>query len=1211
MKRIIYLQFFLLVFILNDTKATIRYVDSSAIGANNGSNWTNAYTELSQAIHISNAATTVDTILVAQGTYYPTGNQAGTNRDSTLLIKRGGIKIYGGYPSGGGVRNTTSYPTILSGDIGASGNTGDNSKHVMVIAGIPSTADSIVIDGMKITSGNANTTYGKNYNGTTVSSNYGGGICIFACDIGQKLRLSNLRIVNCKAGIGAGMYVDGSAPLINYCQFIGNVATSSTGALHMNIPLGAYVTNSTFKNNSGTGVGAVQVFANVSNPNSIATFNTCHFSENSSNYGGAIFIINSTLNLNNSNVINNQATTFPGLVTGGGSNVNIKNCTIADNTTSGTSESVYIFQSTGTIHNTVIFNNTTGLGTSGSTVTTSHCLIQGQSSTANGNIDATCLGDIFVDTKNNNYRILPTSPTINAGDNSLFNTATISNFDVYGNNRILNTTIDIGAEEFICPTTVPNVLHVDSATTIAGDGSSWASPLRTLKSALDIAGACGSVDSILIAKGTYYPTGNPTSCDRSTSFLIGKNMVICGGYNATTGIRDLGANNTILSGNINNAGSANDNSYHVMVIASPNSTPGSIDSTTVIDGVIIQDAYADNPGGKTINGHGILQNEGGGIYVKQASPIFRNCIYSANYASNFGAGVYIADKTPSFINCVFHNNTTSGVFGTLGAGAFLIAAGANTSFTNCSFAGNYSSDGSAVHAYGGGTSYRVKNCIMWNYASGTPTSSLGWNNGAPQPTEVYHSILQGVGISAITSANGNSLTNPNYINAANGKGADGKWYTSDDGLQLGSGSPTPPIEGGNNSYVSAIHNDITGSYRILGCIVDMGAYENLKPFTIYVDSANGNDGNTGITWAQSFKTLSKALDYARTCLGVHAINVAKGTYYPTGNQTGTNRDSTFLITRGLKIFGGYPIGGGSRNIATNPTILSGDIGTINSNTDNSYHVMVVAGLASIADSVLIDGFTVTKGNANGTGTKLLNGKSINRFNGGGTVIQENDNIIKLVNNNIDNNGANAVGPLHGGGGLYSYYSSTIVSNCIFSNNIGYIGAGMLDVFSASIINNCKYVGNTASFDGGGLFENNSNSTINNCVFSGNKVTGTSYGGGGLYISTNTISTLKNCTFSGNIVNTGFAGVDLGTSGAILNMSNSIVYGNSSGIDNVDGTTIITYSLVQGLTGIANGNVNGNTDPLFVNPITTASTPTIAGDYSLQPCSPVINIGLKC
>ena len=65
-------------------------------------------------------------------------------------------------------------------------------------------------------------------------------------------------------------------------------------------------------------------------------------------------------------------------------------------------------------------------------------------------------------------------------------------------------------------------------------------------------------------------------------------------------------------------------------------------------------------------------------------------------------------------------------------------------------------------------------------------------------------------------------------------------------------------------------------------------------------------------------------------------------------------DSSFAIYRGnIKIFGGFPNGGGVRDISANPVYLSGKLASL-----NSIHVMVIAGLQANEDSVIPDGLIV-------------------------------------------------------------------------------------------------------------------------------------------------------------------------------------------------------------------------------------------------------------
>jgi len=128
--------------------ASTIFVNAGAAGANSGTSWTDAYTDLQSALA---RAVSGDEIWVAAGTYKPT---AGADRGATFQLKNG-VGIYGGFAgteTTRTARSAASNITTLSGDIGAAGSS-DNSYHVVVGSG---TGASAVLDGFVITGGNAN-----------------------------------------------------------------------------------------------------------------------------------------------------------------------------------------------------------------------------------------------------------------------------------------------------------------------------------------------------------------------------------------------------------------------------------------------------------------------------------------------------------------------------------------------------------------------------------------------------------------------------------------------------------------------------------------------------------------------------------------------------------------------------------------------------------------------------------------------------------------------------------------------------------------------------------------------------------------------------------------------------------------------------------------------------------------------------------------------
>lgn len=145
--------------------------------------------------------------------------------------------------------------------------------------------------------------------------------------------------------------------------------------------------------------------------------------------------------------------------------------------------------------------------------------------------------------------------------------------------------------------------------------------------------------------------------------------------------------------------------------------------------------------------------------------------------------------------------------------------------------------------------------------------------------------------------------------------------------------------------------------------------------TIYVKEGGTGDGSS---WAGAYWDLQDALNEADPN---DEIWVAEGTYVPTElSDPCDSRSATFAMKNGVRIYGGFPAVGDpnrdDRDHEAYVTALSGDLlgnddpctavaDLLNDpcRSDNSYHVVTGTGEALVPNTIL-DGFTVTGGNAN-------------------------------------------------------------------------------------------------------------------------------------------------------------------------------------------------------------------------------------------------------
>ncbi|MDR1582576.1 MAG: right-handed parallel beta-helix repeat-containing protein [Prevotellaceae bacterium] len=581
---------------------------------------------------------------------------------------------------------------------------------------------------------------------------------------------------------------------------------------------------------------------------------------------------------------------------------------------------------------------------------------------------------------------------------------------------------------------------------------------------------------------------------------------------------------------------------------------------------------------------------GGGIYNASCSPKLTNVQITCNMATSNGGGMYNYDSSPTLINIQITGNKANND----GGGIYNTESSTHPTLINATVAGNYASgDYGGIH-FSDNTTKQVYNSIIYS------NMSVGNNtNVSSFSASIYKkSLVEG------TNNGGINYSDPKFLIPITP--TDSNTPNSGGNYQLSPSSPALD-KGVNSDYHNAtnIDIDIAGNTRIKNITIDLGAFEVQsdlvpKPASkiLYV-TVTGKGKKDGSSWDNAYSGLATPLMWAKNNTdAVNQIWVAAGTYYTkypadfndTPSYTDPRRNA-FVLVDGVKIYGGFrddltaanPGTVSGRDITMiNGTaqiqyrsILSGDIGNTPDNlTDNCYHVVIGAG--TLTATTVLDGFTVSGGYANITGSTdpfIVNKVAINRAYGGGIYL--------------------------------SSAASPELCNVQITSNTANCGGGIFNENSSSTLTNCKITGNTANFNGGGVFNNGSSPKLINVQITGNKASQ----GGGIYNAAS-VPVLTNVTVAGNYVTDYYGGIYF-SNNSTQQVRNSIIYGNKHGnnvVDNVNyfTTGIYSKSLVEGT------NNSGITpaDPRFVSPIIPAdsNTPNSDGNYQLFAGSPAVDKG---
>jgi len=259
----------------NPSKCKTWFVDDDAPPGGDGKSWQTAFNRLQDALAVEGKG---HQIWVAQGVYKPAGPSG--DRNATFQLKNG-LAVYGGFNGSEtqrGQRNPDFYETIISGDLNGDDGAGfknndENSYHVVTAVSV---GPSAILDGLTVVGGNA-----------TGESTVGGGMYIK--EASPRLRQVTFRVNLAERRAGAIYIREGSARLEN-CVFSRNRSGGCCGGAISSDAGDIALVGCVFRENSTEGSGG-GIHHGSGGHISALSLRDCTFIENTAaEEGGAVYV---------------------------------------------------------------------------------------------------------------------------------------------------------------------------------------------------------------------------------------------------------------------------------------------------------------------------------------------------------------------------------------------------------------------------------------------------------------------------------------------------------------------------------------------------------------------------------------------------------------------------------------------------------------------------------------------------------------------------------------------------------------------------------------------------------------------------------------------------------------------------------------------------------------------------------------------------------